>query len=279
MASRLSGASTSFSRDQEHAGGKPWPISHRRAVLGNPAPSARVGACRRGRARAPSRQRFVRLCGRAVLARADHFVAGDQGRARHSWVTRSARVPTARAPTIGPFSDKTRPTIGRIRPDLLTRIRGRLSIPVWGRLGTSGDVAVRRAGCSQNRGEIGGIRTRQISHAEISGRERLSEDGCTNARTCRDPGRDSALDRDCSAACAAGSWEKAADYTGACPTLEWPSWLNVTSACNVACRRPRIRYKHYSQTFRISPAIGVVSAKRRQSATRPAAWVLGAASS
>ncbi len=135
MASRLSGASTSYSRDQEHAGGKPWPISHRRAVLGNPHP-VRVGVCRRGRARAPSRQRF-----RAVV----RSCCPRPGRSLRRW--RSGSCSAFLGDPFGEGSDRqgtdhrtlfgqNQAHVGRIRPDLLTRIWA----DCLSRLGLSGDV-------------------------------------------------------------------------------------------------------------------------------------------
>jgi len=121
----------------------------------------------------------VLSCAGAVLARADHFGSWRAGgRARQFLGDPLGEGPTARAPTIEPVSDKTSARCSRIRPDRLTRKRGRLSVPVWGCLGTSRAVAVSRAGCSQNRGQIPRTRTREISHAEIWRRELRSEGGC-----------------------------------------------------------------------------------------------------
>jgi hypothetical protein len=91
------------------------------------------------------------------------------------WVTRAARVPTTRAPTIEPDSDKTRPHCSRIRPDRLTPIRRGMSGAVWGCLGTSRAVAVSRVGCSQNRGEIRRTESLEVSNAETR-RRRESTD-------------------------------------------------------------------------------------------------------
>lgn len=94
-----------------------------------------------------------------------------------------ARVPTARAPTIEPVSDKTRHRCSWIRADRLTRKRGALSVPVWGCLGTSRAVAVSRTGCSQKRGEIPRTRNREISHSEIWRRDLWSEGRLPKTRT------------------------------------------------------------------------------------------------